>query len=114
MNQDIKRRWVAALRSGEYEQGKRWLNDNGKLCCLGVLCELAVQDGVITKHTMRDGIGVYGIGATAVPPVAVEDWAGFGRSSTSVWKVKGDYLVAMNDEYGYSFAQIADAIEQHM
>ena len=45
MNKAIARRWVRALRSGKYKQGRRYLkqkDDNGKLryCCLGVLCEL--------------------------------------------------------------------------
>lgn len=37
MNKSIKRKWVAALLSGEYEQGSYWLCKDGKFCCLGVL-----------------------------------------------------------------------------
>ena len=34
-------RWVAALRSGTYQQGQRVLrNDHNGYCCLGVLCDL--------------------------------------------------------------------------
>lgn len=37
---DLKTKWIAALRSGEYEQGKSSLEDEGKFCCLGVLCNI--------------------------------------------------------------------------
>lgn len=52
MDATIKARWVEALRSGEYEQAKGSLiveAPSGKMeyCCLGVLCDLAVQDGAI-------------------------------------------------------------------
>lgn len=41
MNQEIKKRWVAALRSGDYKQGTGALrNADNKFCCLGVLCDL--------------------------------------------------------------------------
>lgn len=42
-------RWVAALRSGNYQQGQRVLRDeNNGYCCLGVLCDL-VKDEVGLK-----------------------------------------------------------------
>jgi len=51
MKADIKTKWLAALRSGDYKQGKGMLkyeNIAGEMeyCCLGVLCELAIADGV--------------------------------------------------------------------
>lgn len=45
---EARRLWVEALRSGEYEQGRTWLRENDRYCCLGVACEL------YRKHT---GIG---------------------------------------------------------
>jgi hypothetical protein len=45
MNQEVKEKWVAALRSGDYEQGKSHLRENGKYCCLGVLCNTVNPDG---------------------------------------------------------------------
>ena len=37
-----RKKWVAALRSGKYKQGKGQLYDNldEKYCCLGVACDL--------------------------------------------------------------------------
>lgn len=40
--------WVAALRSGLYQQGKKYLNSHNKYCCLGVLCEIV--PGVAKKQ----------------------------------------------------------------
>lgn len=37
MEKSIAKKWVQALRSGEYEQGKQYLCDGTKYCCLGVL-----------------------------------------------------------------------------
>lgn len=39
MNQEVKKAWLEALRSGNYKQGQSWLKDGDKYCCLGVLCE---------------------------------------------------------------------------
>ena len=43
MKQKIKALWVAALRSGDYEQGIGQLRNENKFCCLGVLCDLHAQ-----------------------------------------------------------------------
>ena len=41
--EDVGRMWVAALRSGEYEQGKDLLRaGNNTYCCLGVLVDVLV------------------------------------------------------------------------
>lgn len=37
MKKELKRKWVKALLSGKYKQGKYWLRNEGKYCCLGVL-----------------------------------------------------------------------------
>ena len=45
MNQEIKNRWVSALRSGEYKQGKGALcSINNEYCCLGVLSDLYAKE----------------------------------------------------------------------
>ena len=33
--------WIAALRSNKYEQGQQYLHNDGKYCCLGVLCDIS-------------------------------------------------------------------------
>lgn len=44
MDQAIKKKWVKALRSGEYRQGSGVLKDGRKFCCLGVLCDIQGAD----------------------------------------------------------------------
>lgn len=48
MDQRIKQLWLVALRSGKYEQGKRFLRAGEQYCCLGVLCDLAATEKVDT------------------------------------------------------------------
>lgn len=45
--------WLAALRSGEYTQGKERLHINGAYCCLGVM-QMAV-DGKVEKFVTNIG-----------------------------------------------------------
>jgi hypothetical protein len=56
MNPDVKAKWVAALRSGEYKQGPEWLQgESGCFCCLGVLCDILDPEGWHgTKHRGED------------------------------------------------------------
>lgn len=53
MNAEIKAELVERLRSGRYIQGKEKLaikdDDGERYCCLGVLCEIAVERGIITR-----------------------------------------------------------------
>ena len=51
MKPEIKKVWLKALRSGKYRKGRNMLmykeHGHKRYCCLGVLSELAVQQGVI-------------------------------------------------------------------
>ena len=123
MNADIKAQWTAALRSGEYVQGQNYLNIDGKLCCLGVLCELAVKAEVIS---MDEGFGiVFYDGKNDVLPTPVREWAGLpedGESNPNNPHVSmGEdrvSLAELNDgENGYephTFGQIADIIDAQL
>jgi hypothetical protein len=57
MHANIRDELVKRLRSGDYQQGKEKLaikDDDGEhYCCLGVLCQMAVEAGV-TKRTDLD------------------------------------------------------------
>jgi hypothetical protein len=56
MKQGLKKKWVAALRSGEYKQGigELYVKDNS-YCCLGVLCRVAgMTNSQIEKITVID------------------------------------------------------------
>lgn len=57
MNPWVKRKWVKALRSGEYEKGNHRLGSGGLYCCLGVLvCEMVPEyaEGVDGRVVLDD------------------------------------------------------------
>jgi hypothetical protein len=126
MKPEIRAQWVERLRSGQDQQGTGYLRKRDeagvdRLCCLGVLCELAVEAGVEMEVNRTTDGGHYDATSydksIAFPPRAVREWAGIMDSSIGeigTWAVdKGDYREALsnlNDE-GYTFAQIADEIE---
>ena len=43
MNKEVKDKWVAALKSGKYKQGRGQLNGESGYCCLGVLTEVYIE-----------------------------------------------------------------------
>src|SRR3954466_4218538 len=81
---EVKEKWVAALRSGEYKQGRSYLhsqNPDGedRFCCLGVLCELAVQEGRVAVNQEGQAAGgvtafYYG-NSISYPDDSLLDWA---------------------------------------
>jgi hypothetical protein len=133
MKADIKERWVAALRSGEYRQAEGYLRTEEGFCCLGVLCELAVQDGVIlpakrTSVMPRDVVSpphwIYDGTDTKALPYSVMLWAGLHEVDPTVCtSVEADddifgrhsNLAELNDSGGvYTFDRLADLIENSL
>jgi len=126
MNPEIKAQWVADLRSGEFEQGQNYLNVDGKLCCLGVLCEQAVKTGVIDSHDNGYGIVIYD-GKDNVLSEKVRAWAGLPEAGPEVVNESNPSvtvddtavsLAELNDgENGWTrrtFEQIADIIDAQL
>ncbi|MEM6815307.1 MAG: hypothetical protein AAF600_13130 [Bacteroidota bacterium] len=37
---EFAEKWIEALRSGKYNQGKGYLHNDGGYCCLGVACRI--------------------------------------------------------------------------
>ena len=126
MNPKIKARWVKALRSGEYEKGRGVLKQDGKYCCLGVLCEIAVADGVIEERILPDTAVNFGVGpsgsygwSTTSLPRAVRDWAGLHATSPGADTEFGyQELATLNDGNDIippqTFEYIADVIERSL
>ncbi len=117
MNKEIKAKWVAALRSGEYTQGKDRLrtNKNGKtsFCCLGVLCNLHAQahPEIAAKQTNPHKYLYH----AEVLPNSVRAWAGLSNERGSVVKIDdSDGSLAYHNDTGATFAEIADAIEAQL
>lgn len=128
MKPEIKARWVAALRSGEYQQGQGWLKmkeANGgpvRHCCLGVLCELAVQDGVIEASTPLGGeVTIFTTefifdNKDKTLPHSVMGWAGLNDVDPFVYlgpSASESSLAELNDS-GHDFNEIAYLIEDFL
>lgn len=115
MEPEIKKKWIEALLSGEYEQGQNILRtSNDKFCCLGVLCDLYVKEGkgAWERYSEDWMMG----GEWSVLPSKVMDWAGL--SSSRGWEGRtdaGEYssLTFMNDQ-GVSFEDIASKIAEEL
>lgn len=116
MNENAKK-WVAALRSDEYQQTQGRLYDDGARpptpeghCCLGVGCDLYAKEtgngewGGMVFHILDSPST-----ATDLLPIEVAEWLGL---NTRAGKFNGgrSSLMRMND-LGRSFSEIADKIE---
>lgn len=129
MKKAIKKKWLEALRSGEYKQGRAVLRTaDDKFCCLGVLCELAAREGAIDQPVQYDKGASFSYGKdgfarskTSLPTPVIE-WAFTkhelrGRASTEqrqdpvIGNRNASYL---NDVDRFNFDQIADLIEEHL
>lgn len=110
-------KWVEALRSDEYEQGRYALaTEDGGYCCLGVACELAAKEGVIgpCRADTYEGEG-------ALLPLPVQVWLGLADNAgetkdyieygTPEDQLAAGGLTELNDAAGYTFQQIADVID---
>jgi hypothetical protein len=127
MNPAVRDKWVAALKSGEYEQAKGYLRvtktaNPGEtavgFCCLGVLCDIAVKDGVIPPGIEdHEGAMAYGENLDEQGlPDEVQEWAGLTNSDPRFINpidAEGvaDYASSWNDDNGKTFEEIAEMIE---
>lgn len=103
MNPELKKKWVDALRSGEYKQGKGILNGERGFCCLGVLCE------VMELPKEKDGDRfIYRFGPNYANSLFIPD---VFLSTIGLTYLAANQLAGYNDA-GKSFAFIAKNIEK--
>lgn len=119
MNEEVKALWLADLRSG-VPQGRMLLFDGVGHCCLGRLCEVAVKAGVIppmwtTLSVHRTTNYCYGDdshSSTTDLPRAVREWAGFDDGNPEI--APEVTAATANDDFGWDFNAIADAIDEYL
>lgn len=126
MRAEIKERWIDALLSGDYKQGtgrlRRQGDDDGpdEFCCLGVLCELAVKDGVVERRDPPTGVTCYSYGAnddeadSVVLPESVAAWVGLESLSATYTTndSDGEGELTVDNDAGAKFEQIAEIIRE--
>jgi hypothetical protein len=124
MKPEVKAKWLAALRSGEYKQTTRQLRCDDSFCCLGVLSDLHAKDTGNGEWEEEDGVLYYeseGYAKSDILPYPVVDWSGLTDSSpcvrVGITDSKGEgskmMLAELNDE-GSTFEEIADLIEAQL
>lgn len=116
MNQEIKAKWVEALRSGEYKQGTRYLNSEEGFCCLGVLTDLYIKENGLEWKKEEGCGGLSFQNGLTILPQSVHQWSeletplghidSIGNRSSAI-----SSLADLNDGARMTFPQIADVIE---
>lgn len=118
MKKEIAKKWVEALRSGDYTQEKAQLRGFKGFCCLGVLCNIHAQEHPeIAKKELNPGMY---LGSAYILPKEVMKWAGLSteagekRDRTNL-NINGEtytHLAHANDK-GVTFEGIAKWIEKN-
>lgn len=127
MNSEVKKKWLNALRSGEYKQGTNFLhkilNDEHMFCCLGVLCDLYLKENPdknweLNLNTIDGKRGVHSLSdSKRMLPTEVIVWAGMDVEERANMEMK---LSNHNDGYydkhfvSTPFSEIANIIEAEM
>lgn len=107
MDEELKARWVEALRSGDYTQGRRALYNptDNTYCCLGVLCDVMGREVVPFDPSEADA------NDNAV------NCAAYYELGTALTNIGLDELMSMNDAtdaHHRDFNGIADWIEENL
>jgi hypothetical protein len=113
MNKEIKEKWIAALRSGNYVQGREFLCKRDynpkeyRFCCLGVLCDLSNPS---RWHHEEDNNSLYELENDIYGnDMPTRD---FLESLGIAWNT-AEILANMNDG-GEPFSKIATHIEENL
>ena len=129
MNPQVKEKWLNALRSGEYQQGKLNLRVGDSFCCLGVLTDLYAQEtnggcwfelGVNEQkkevtYGFKDYDRDHNFYDADYLPEMVVNWAWLEDENPTVHNTEGHYECISNlNDSDYTFAQIADVIEEQL
>jgi len=112
MNPQIKQKWVSALRSGDYQQGRSYLRTDNGFCCLGVLCDLYGKENNVEWNLANNGHNYKFQDKESHLPPSVVEWSGIADSNPYVNGGIGT-LSGLNDR-GSTFNVIADVIEEHL
>lgn len=125
MDQTIKKKWVSALRGGDYTQGRFFLRStkDNSFCCPGVLVDLFIRDHPESvgwvKYCEESPWWEFGMEkAYELLPEEVTEWARLSTFSDPLTTLPTTHgttgvvsLTRINDDLKYSFNQIADLIE---
>lgn len=111
MRPEVKKKWVAALRSGKYEQSTGALRKEDGYCCLGVLCDLH-RKTIKKKDCKWDLIDYSYFGHDSLLPTEVIAWARLDSEDPTVTRDgEAEPLSELNDA-NVEFNEIATLINK--
>lgn len=108
MDKEVKTRWLTALLSGKYKQGRGRLRSRDEhFCCLGVLCDVVSPAGWHAPDRPTSDRYTYGREKTGgYLPYEMNEVANIGFDAERK-------LIEMNDE-GKPFPEIAAYIRENL
>ena len=112
----LRKDWIAALRSGDYRQGICWLKDQNTYCCLGVLCDISGL-GVwrdFTDNSPDSSYETENESDFGCLPSKIAKLAGIDTNHIVFYKGKPCTLTELNDQARLNFNQIADLLEDQL
>ena len=100
--EDIKTKWLEALRSGEYKQGVKQLHNSiyNTYCCLGVLGHICGY----TNEKLATNSVLWGGDYENVPKIVQGAW----------WDNEVVNILTQMNDAGQSFLDIANWIEENL
>lgn len=113
MDPDVKEKWITALTSGEFKQGNGKLLNDGKYCCLGVLCEIFRREHPDSSHWIFSTYSSSTMFAVSRDvssgrcPTGVVNWSGMDDD-------RQEALIDFNDSRHKSFKWIAAYIKRYL
>ena len=113
MEKALKEKWIEALRSGKYKQGRDVLrSSDDRFCCLGVLCDISGQ-GQWEGESSEAGYYYYERNGQPAEFEGI-NLPSFVEHFANIEGEDQDVLTGMNDDDRLSFNEIADWIEANI
>ena len=115
MDPELKSKWISALRSGEYKQGKEYLRDGDTWCCLGVLAKVQGFDvpnrtEEVRSYRWKETLGWYVHVLAGMNDGRLREIQGLLRVTEAFQNISMKYPEDLDKQY--TFPEIADYIER--
>lgn len=101
------KRWVKALRSGEYSQATGNLQKDNSYCCLGVACIVLIPESELKRNPNNKQL----IGSLPTGDVQPNSPKWLQKINSDYNVKNGIKLWELNDMEEYTFDMIADCLE---
>lgn len=110
INKKQFQKWIEALDSGEYSQGRSRLQSKEGYCCLGVACKVLIPEN---KQILNDNGWLEGgiLEAQDDAPEWLKDISDDFELKTIYEYDQGVTIETMNDDMDMSFEEIATCLE---